>query len=309
MALVASSAATSALLVALSHSLSQPPHAPLMGLYEPVPSAAHQAPMELASTFIDWNDDDLLEQVQRFLAESRARRQLPLLTLEPFPDRAMGRGDADLLRDVVAGRYDRRLRALGQLLAREPGPVLLRLGHEMDIRRQYPWSFERPEHYIQLYRGVFHRLNGRQLPQVRWVWSPAGTDRAHLFWPGGEHVDLIGISIYSSRAWSQDRSLQSFAGQLAEKAWLHRRFRRPLLVAEAGVSGSAAEQQRWLAEALDALPRFPEVCGLVYFNAPQPSWMPLPTGHENWQLRGESLSWLIDHSRPQPRRGLRCVEA
>jgi len=309
MALVASSAATSVLLVLLSHTFSNPPRSPLLGLYEPIPSSAQQAPMDLASTFIDWNDPDLLAQVQRFLAEARSRRQLPMLTLEPFPDRAAGRRDSDLLPDVVAGRYDSRLRALGQLLAREPGPVLLRFGHEMDIRGQYPWSFEQPDHYVQLYRGVFRRIKGRQLPQVRWVWSPAGTPRAHRFWPGGEHVDLIGISIYSSRAWTQDGSLQSFSEQLGHKASLHRRFRRPLLVAETGVSGSAAEQRQWLAEALDALPQFPEVCGLVYFHAPQPSWMPLPTGHENWQLRAESLSWLLDHAPLQPRRGLRCVEA
>jgi beta-mannanase len=308
-ALVASSAATSALLVVFSHNLSNPPRPPLIGLYEPTPSAAQQAPLDLAATFIDWNAPDLLPQVRGFLAQARAQRRLPLLTLEPFPDREAGRGRADLLGDVVAGRYDQRLQDLGQLLSSEPGPVLLRFGHEMDIEGQYPWSFERPEHYIQLYRSVFHRIKAQDLPHVRWVWSPAGPSRAHLFWPGQSHVDLIGISIYVSRAWRKDGSLQRFSEQLAEKNWLHRRFRRPLLVAETGVSGSAAEQQLWLDEALQALPLFPEVCGLVYFHAPQPSWMPLPTGHENWQLQGETVSWLIEQAPLPQRRGPRCVEA
>jgi beta-mannanase len=309
LALVASSAATSALLVVLSHNLSNPPHSPLLGLYEPSPSAAQKGSMDLAATFFNWNDPDLLDQVEEFLAQARTQRRLPLLTLEPFPDKAAGRRDADLLPDVVAGRYDATLQALGDVLAKEPGPVLLRFGHEMDITGQYAWSYENPAQYIQLYRSVFHRINAQRLPQVRWVWSPAGSPTAHQFWPGDAHVDLIGISIYASRAWTSDGSLQGFAEQLAEKNLLHRRFRRPLLVAETGVSGSAAEQRRWLAAALESLPQFPEVCGLVYFHAPQPSWMPLPSGHENWQLQGESLSWLLRQGHLPERRGLRCLEA
>lgn len=310
-ALVTSSAVTSALLVTMSHSLISPPNAPLLlGLYEPVATSIQQAAFDVEAKFFDWNDKRLRGHIREFLDRSRRQGRLPLLTLEPFPHRVGEGGEDDhgLIADVMAGKYDGVIDDLSVILSEEPAPVLLRFAHEMDIVGQYAWSFENPEHYIRLYRYVHDRLNARPLPHVRWVWSPAGTQKADLYWPGAAYVDVIGVSVYASRAWTPDRRLRSFAEVLAERRWLQRRFRRPLLVAEAGVSGSEADQWQWLQAALATLEESPEVCGLVYFHAPQPLWMPLPTGHEDWQLAQRPLEWLLDQLPQSPRRRLRCVE-
>jgi len=307
--LVATSALTSGVLLMLSYASANPPTRPLVGLYEYEPSSSQQARLDLAVGFFDWNAPDLLPQIHTFLQRSRRQRRVPLLNLEPFSDRAAGREKVDLLSDVFAGRYDRRLEALGLLLAADPSPVLLRFGHEMDKTGQYAWSFRDPKHYISLYHYVYGKLNGKALPHVRWVWSPAATPKAYRFWPGDAYVDLIGVSIYASRAWTPDRSLERFSDILERNRWLQRRYGRPLLVAEAGVSGSAADQQRWLKDALAALAAVPEVCGLVYFQASQPTWMPLPTGHEDWQLKPDPLNWLLQHLPLPKRRGPACVEA
>ena len=308
-ALVAASAITSGLLVMLSQASANPPVRPLVGMYEYQPSDAQKSRLDLAVEFFDWNAQDLPSQIQTFLNQARQQRRMPLLNLEPFADQASGQSNADLLKEVLAGRYDQRLQALAAILAAEDMPVLLRFGHEMDITGQYAWSFSNPKHYITLYQYVYNKLNGKSMPHVRWVWSPAGTPKAYHFWPGHAYVDLIGISIYASRAWTADQSLESFSEILERKTWLQRHFGRPLLVAEAGVSGSATDQQRWIQDAVVAMARFPEVCGLVYFQAPQPSWMPLPTGQENWQLKQGPLGWLLQQLPLAKRRGLACVEA
>lgn len=308
-ALVAASAATSGLLLMLSQVSANPPLRPSVGIYEYQPSDTQRSQLDLMVDFFDWNDPDLPSKVQAFLNRSRRQQRLPLLNLEPFADKTSGQGNVDLLSDVLAGRYDKRLEALADTLRAESLPVLLRFGHEMDKTGQYAWSFSNPKYYISLYQYVYRKLNGKAMPHVRWVWSPAGTAQADRFWPGHAYVDLIGISIYASRAWTRDRSLESFSVILERNRWLQRRFGRPLLVAEAGVSGSAADQQRWIKDAVEAMAEFPEVCGLVYFQAPQPSWMPLPTGHENWQLKQGPLGWLLEQLPLAKRRGLACVEA
>jgi endoglucanase len=308
-ALVAASAVTSGLLLMLSHASANPPIRPIVGLYEYQLNDTKNSQLDLMVDFFDWNAPDLQSKVQAFLKQSRQQRRLPLLNLEPFADQASGRGNADLLSDVLTGHYDKRLQTLANTLRAESLPVLLRFGHEMDKTGQYAWGFSDPKHYITLYQYVYSKLNGKAMPHVRWVWSPAGTPEADRFWPGHAYVDLIGISIYASRAWTTDHSLESFSEILQRNLWLSQRYGRPLLVAEAGVSGSAVDQQRWIKDAVVAMAKFPEVCGLVYFQAPQPNWMPLPTGHENWQLKQGPLGWLLKQLPLAKRRGLACVEA
>lgn len=308
-ALVAGSAITSSLLVMLSQMTTTPSNRPLVGLYESVATTLQNHPFGVEVLFLDWNDPTAVPQLQAFLNKAANQQRLPLLTLEPFPNRAAGRSSADLLGDVLAGRHDQAIATISQTLAAHPGPVLLRFGHEMDIEKQYPWSYRDPDRYIQLYRTVFDKVAAQRPSNLRWVWSPAGRPNADRYWPGDRYVNVVGISIYSSRAWMPDRSLESFPQQLEQKRWLQRRFGGPLLVAEAGVSGTASEQQQWIQEALKSLERFPEVCGLVYFQAPQPPWMPLATGPENWQLKAEPLRWFLDQLPLPTRRGRSCVQA
>jgi hypothetical protein len=307
--LIASSGLASLLLVFLTNIASSPPKSPLIGFYEKVETRLQEHPLDIDVLFVDWGDPDAASKVSRFLNRSSMRKRVPLLTLEPHPNYLAGRNSTTLLSDVLAGKHDNDISSLRSVLASYRGPILLRLAHEMDIDGQYPWSFEDPEHYISMFRYVHQKLGGYPLAHVRWVWSPAGRPGANRFWPGDPFVDVIGISAYAARAWTDDRSLESLSEILARTRWLQRRFRRPLLIAEAGVSGTPADQQRWIKDALLALPRFPEVCGLVYFQAPQPSWMPLPTGPENWSLQKRPLDWLLQRLPLPARRGLSCIEA
>ena len=307
--LLTASAATTAMLVFLNHIASNPPAVPLLGLYEYQESSAQEAQLGLSVLFLDWNDIQAQSRLQSFLASAYQQKRLPLLTLEPFPDRAAGRDNNDLLGDVLSGYHDHEITAITRTLASHPGPVLLRFAHEMDKPGQYPWGYSDPSRYIRLYHYVHAKVVSLRPANIRWVWSPAGNTRADRYWPGDSFVDVLGISIYSSRAWTANHELESFAQQLEQRLWLQRRFGRPLLVAEAGVSGSSTDQQRWLHDAITALSRFPVVCGLVYFHAPQPRWMPIPTGHENWQLKSDVLVWLLQQLPLPTRSGMSCLEA
>jgi len=306
--MVAVSATALTLLMIISRNSFPSPAVPLVGLYEYVNSPSQQEMFTLQPIFLDWNDAEAVAGLQNFLRRTHQERRMPLITLEPFPDRAHGRSNADLLGDVLAGRHDKALQEISRVLAASPGVVLLRFAHEMDMQDQYPWAFRDPRNYRTLYRYVHSKISANRPSNVRWVWSPAGNSQADRYWPGDNYVDLIGLSIYSSRALSPDHSLESFKQQVEQKRWLHRRFGRTLLVAEAGVSGSAKDQQRWLQEAISSLQHFPEVCGLVYFHAPQPRWMPLPTGHEDWSLKPDGLAALIKALPLPARQGLTCEE-
>ena len=307
LALLSASVITSGLLVMLSHAWIVPLRRPLFGIYEPLASGVQNSQLDLDVLFLNWNDRHATSRLHRFLAQAQRRGRLPLLTVEPFVDSAPGDSVADLSAHVLAGHYDRIIANLTSVLSEHQGPILLRFGHEMDKTGQYPWALDDSERFIAIYR-YFHYKVQSKARHVVWVWSPAGVSSADRFWPGHQYVDVIGLSIYASRSWTSDGSLESFGSQLRNKIRLQRLFRKPVLLAEVGVSGSAADQQRWIHDAVHTLASYPEVCGLVYFQAQQPSWMPLATGHENWQLKEPALQWLLTHRRLEPRHGLSCVE-
>jgi len=109
---------------------------------------------------------------------------------------------------------------------------------------------------------------------------------------------VIGTSIYSSRAWSTTEQPASFAALMQERRSRLGQFRKPWLITEMGISGNPQEQHRWLSELQQQLSQFPEVRGLVYFNAPQPAWMPLKTGPEDWRLAETTLHHFLKLLRP-----------
>jgi len=243
----------------------------------------------IESAFVSWLDPRAPLRITSLLERARQRRSLALITLEPFPDPSRSQSARSLVRDVIRGDYNHRIKAVLEPLCRPEQPVLLRFAHEMDNTGQYPWSVSRGEDYVRLYRAVWAQARHPRCSRIHWVWSPAGNADSGAFWPGGDVVDLIGVSVYSSPRWGHDRNLNSFAEIYEKRRWLHLHFRKPLLVAEMGVSGSEQQRRRWLVDARNAIRRYPELIGWVYFSAPQPMWIPLATGHEDWSLPPQLL--------------------
>ena len=243
----------------------------------------------IETAFVSWVDPNAPRYIASVLERARQRRSLALITLEPFADPLQPQSDLTLVRDVIRGDYNQRLKAVLEPLCRPEQPVLLRFGHEMDNTGQYPWSVSRGDDYVQFYRAVWSQARQPQCRRIHWVWSPAGNSHSGLFWPGADAVDLIGVSVYSSPRWTSNGVLRSFSQVYERRRWLHQKFHKPVLVAEMGVSGTDHQRRRWLMDARDATRRYPELIGWVYFSAPQPTWIPLATGPEDWSLPSHLL--------------------
>jgi hypothetical protein len=260
------------------------------------PSVLHST---LEPAFVSWVNPTAAQQIKVVMERAHSRRSLPLISLEPFADPAIPNGSSTLVEDVVQGRYNRWLAPLLAELCRPEQPVLLRFAHEMDHTNQYPWSVAQGDAYVRLYRAVWQQAQQPRCRRLHWVWSPAGNGDARPFWPGADAVDLIGISIYTSPRWNTDGQLHTFADIYDRRRWLHLQYRKPLLVAEMGLGGSLEQRRRWLLEARAAVARYPELIGWVYFNAPQPRWIPLATGHEDWSLPAAALA-LVTYPLERP---------
>lgn len=198
------------------------------------------------------------------------------------------------LQEVVDGKRDTQLRRLARVIASEPDRlILVRWGHNMDLAGLEPWSGEDPVLYQRAFRHVVELFRAEGATAARWVWSPSGQPNLAAYYPGDDVVDYIGLSIFEDETWNAalGNAPRSFADHLDERYARVTDFGKPIIVAELGVSGPAARQQAWLSEAFTALPAYPQIRAVVYFNDIAP-----PTRFFNttpdWRIAPDQLGSL-----------------
>jgi hypothetical protein len=237
--------------------------------------------------FVPQNDPQLLAG-----ALAHAGQHTLMVTVEPT---ASVDDSTPVLQRIASGLADDELLRLASVVRDAPsGQVLIRWAHEMDLTLLYPWSGTDPALYRAAYRHVVDVFRQAGATNVRWVWSPAGEARSLAFYPGDDVVDYVGLTVLGDAAWDAELGYtprQSMADILRPRYTALEVLGKPMVIAELGVSGSPAEQRDWLAAAARALPDFPLVHAVVYYddtNAPN-----------NW--RGTQPDWrLTDRSALDP---------
>lgn len=259
-----------------------------------------EVPSDITHHFIPWGEK-YVETIRSALASDKAAGVKTLLTLEPWPWAILETGDPatykqrearlkkSLVSDIVNGNYDSPIVASLDSIAEGAGDgvVVVRLMHEMEIKDQYPWSTTSPESYIQAYRHVVDLSRKRGIHNIRWMWSPAGFNRAASFWPGDRYVDYVGLSLYATPEWNgglAPKGVNASLDSLLKSRYWVRQYHKPIVLAEVGINGPASEKRHWFQQALKALPYYPEVVAWIYFNQQQPPIVPLEIGLPNWGL-------------------------
>ena len=210
-----------------------------------------------------------------------ARGRTLLLTVLPFTDFSKASSNATLLSDISAGMYDDTISALAADLGSARQSVLFRWGPGMELPSNigiYDWAVDDPTAYIVAYRYVVGLLK-KLLPaafSASYVWSPDGAANAFLFYPGGDAVDLIGLSAYS---YVPSDNL-SFGAPQSFQMLMNSKFNaantadpvKNVIVCEMGAAGAPGDfsyKNNWIANALAIAPTYFDsnsaLTGLVYY--------------------------------------------
>jgi endoglucanase len=232
-----------------------------VGAYDPS-GRLDGLPLDLELSYVPQADTQLL-----IAALAHAGDRVPLITLEP---RATEGAALPVLERVVSGNADGELMQLAHIV-RDSAPriVLIRWAHEMDLHLLYPWSASDPALYRAAFRHVVEVFRAEGASNALWVWSPAGQGNALAYYPGGDVVDYVGLTLLGDAGWDAElgyATRQSAADLLRPRYAAVEASGKPIIIAELGVSGMAAEQTEWLSEGARALSEFPLVEGVVYFN-------------------------------------------
>ncbi|MDH3249489.1 MAG: S-layer homology domain-containing protein [Acidimicrobiia bacterium] len=134
-----------------------------------------------------------------------------------------------------------------------------------------PWGMD-PLNYRNAYRRIvdLFRSLGVTETQVRWMFAPNGVSvfpySATDYWPGGDVVDIVGLSAYNFGhefgAWSTvDDVLFDTTEQL--KAFARD---KPFMISQVGTSVQGGDREGWLTDMFDFVARDANHVGFIYFN-------------------------------------------
>lgn len=145
-------------------------------------------------------------------------------------------------KNVLSGKFDKKLQADFAYLNGLKNPVLMRIGGEMNV-----WGDLQPSLFINAYRHVAN-LARQYSPNVALVFSPNfssgyGVDM-DSFYPGDSYVDWVGVSLYYNRyAINGDKKNDAFYGvneygdpmlNVQQVVNLSRLHKKPIIVTEGG---------------------------------------------------------------------------
>ncbi len=231
-----------------------------------------------------------------YLIEPKANGQRVILINLNFEN------EGDTARAIPKGTYDNKLRSNLNYLSTLRGPVLLRIGAEMNV-----WTKTvTPEEYIAAYNYV--AAMARSLaPNVELVWSPnyssGWTNDMDKFYPDDSLVDWVGMSLYYNYESLYDDLFWLEAvhqGRFADPVYnadavvkIARTHNKPVIATEGGTkkNGSQGEAYavRQVAKEFSTLTMvYPDVKAIVYFDKVSPN------GDGDYTLTGSILNAAND---------------
>ncbi len=239
----------------------------VFGVYDFQTHALDGRPLDIDHDFISW---DKPGEISRFIASSRTKQRVPLVTIEPWT--TASNDGHNILADTAYGANDAVIRADAQAIkAQAPQVILVRFAHEMELTENYPWAIANPGLYIEAYRHYVDLFRAEGATNVLWMWSPAGNGDAPRFYPGDNYADLVGLTILSNKEWDLSvgaTEALSFDELFGVKYRTVAPFGKPIVIAEFGVANdSDGRQAAWLQDAYASFDQYPLLRGLVYFNS------------------------------------------
>jgi endoglucanase len=254
------------------------------GVYDPEQRFADSNRIAVEHVFVRWQPHDGA-RLRGAADYAASRNRWLMVTVEPWP--AHGRTGETLFADIVEGTYDPDIANMCSALGALGRPVFVRWGHEMeDPTGRYPWARDDAEGFVKAYRYFVDHCRPWSHDRFFFVWSPKGMRRMSAYYPGAEYADYVGVSVYGLEHWETDRfgKPRDFSERFREIYGFASQFKKPVMIAEAGVAGDAAYRHHWFSQRARASDAFPLLRMVVCFNAEDPEPWTGGYGNPDWRI-------------------------
>lgn len=172
-------------------------------------------PVRMVVFYLQWPEAPFLPCTEQLIALAASLRAIhaagamPCLTWEPMCIGGNGMEYAIPANVILDGAYDGYLAACARIMKASGSPVLVRLGHEMNLER-YHWGGpsevygpESPARYRKIFRHVAKVIHDQDASNIRLVFCPNAEsvpdepwNTPAAYYPGDDVVDLLGMDGY-----------------------------------------------------------------------------------------------------------------
>ena len=280
--------------------------------------------LSIISIYQAWGPESINNFPAELIRKSRQKGAVTMISWEPwtntFPELSghpeLGE-NRKVFKAITDGVFDAYLQAYSEKVKELEMPLFIRFAHEPE-NPQYPWSTageNTSEEYIAAWQYVVGFFRKEGADNVLWVWNPWKDVNMNEYYPGGDYVDWVGITLLNYGEAATDGTWHSFAAlyepfryqtsTVEDKSLL----RKPVMLAEFGTTPFGGDQKEWLDEALYRIgERYPEIKAVVFFYSDKDKnwptqWRPSDTtNYISWTFRDSvhSMDLLRDHLNKPP---------
>ena len=236
------------------------------GVYDPKGLMDDNNLVALDHYFLDWNDSSFIQKLDELFSDSNRKNRWSMITVEPW---GKENTDRHLLSDIIGGKYDDQILQICAQVAGSPHPVFIRWGQEMEyVTGRYPWATEDHQRFIKAYNHFVETCKS-ETDNGYYVWSPAGNKNLDLYWPGGINVDYVGLSLFLFPDHEKRNSgyIRHFKQIFETKYEFVKKYKKPVILAEFGITGNEKFTKIWWYNALKNLKQYDQLKTIVYFNS------------------------------------------
>lgn len=266
-----------------------------LGAYDPYGSFSKDRRLSIEHVYMPWRDINLssLDKADRY---ARVRGRELLITIEPWSwSKRRSNSARRLYRNIVRGKYNRRIRRTCLRINRLKSPVTIRWGHEMDIKnKRYLWSRWSPSRYKRAYRYFVDHCRS-YARKAQYMWSPRGEKMLSAYYPGDKYVDRIGLTVLALQKFDIDK----FGSNRKLREWLRPgymrviQYKKPIEIAEFGCVGDEEYRDECHQELGQLKSIFKRLRAVIYFNEKETYPWPRPYGYPDWRVPSKYINLKI----------------
>lgn len=197
------------------------------------------------------------EAIQKVYQDER----LLLLTLQPFSETL----DWIAIPEIISGLYDQQIKEWAEGLKNIGEPVFVRPLDEMN-GGWAPWCAwfygKDTELYIQAWRHIVDIFRVAKADNVFFVWNPHERsypdfqwNNAHLYYPGDDYVDWIGLGGYNNGNVQQGDVWREFEEIFKPLYTEYIKYYpdKPFMLTEFGCNEAGGDKAKWIEKAMASL--------------------------------------------------------
>lgn len=231
---------------------------------------------EFLMTYSDFENRPKLEYVEEIYDDKRVL----MVTLQPW-----FHGDRDnniIIPEIIEGKYDDYLRQWADELESLENPVFVRFANEMNGDWD-PWCNWFYGKDYTLYNKAWERVYNiiKVNDNIQFVWNPHDRsypdfkwNNAHLYYPGDEYVDWVGITGYNNGT-SYEGDVWREISQIyypMYNEYMSHYSEKPFMITEFSSNEVGGDKSLWIRNGFNEFAHMPNIKIAVWFNKVDMLW-------------------------------------